>query len=60
MGQQGAFYQWFREVAEHMPHLSKPQAQTLAAFSFALALARRCTLSVVAEAVAFLGKPDTV
>ncbi len=60
MGQPGAFYQWFKEVGEHRPQLSKPQAQTLAAFSFGLGLARRCTLSLVAEALAFLGKPDTV
>lgn len=60
MGQPRAFYQWFQEVVQHMPDLSKPQAQGLAAFSFGLGLARRCTLSVVAEALAFLGKPDTV
>ena len=60
MSQRGAFYQWFQELVQHMPHLSKPQAQVLAAFSFGLGLARRCTLSVVAESLAFLGKPDTV
>ena len=60
MGQQKAFYQWFQEVAQHMPHLSKPQAKVLAAFSLGLSQARRCTLSVVAESLALLGKPDTV
>lgn len=60
MGQQRAFYQWFQEVAQHMSQLSKPQAQVLAAFSFGLGQAQRCTLSAVAESLAFLGKPDTV
>jgi hypothetical protein len=60
MSQQQALYQWRQHVAHHLPHLSKPQAGGLAAFSLGLALARRCTLSVVAEALTCLGKPDTV
>jgi hypothetical protein len=60
MGQPGTFYQWYQEIAQHMPHLSKPQAKVLAGFSFGLGQARRCTLSAVAESLAFLGKPDTV
>ena len=60
MSQRQVLYQWFEAVAQHMPHLSKPQAGALAAFSCGLSLARRCTLSVVAEALPFVGKPDTV
>lgn len=60
MSQLRTFYPWLREVTSQMPQLSKPQAFVLAAFSFGLALARRCTLSAVAEALALLGKPDTV
>src|SRR5918996_3133315 len=60
MSQQKALYQWSKEVAQHLPHLSQPQARTLAAFSLGLALSRRCTLSWVAEALSGLGKPDTV
>ena len=60
MSQQQALSQWTQCVAHHLPHLSKPQAVVLAAFSLGLALARRCTLSAVAEAVAGLGKPDPV
>jgi hypothetical protein len=60
MSQQKVLYQWFEQVAHHMPHLSRPQGLVLAAFSLGLALARRCTLSVVAESLPCLGKPDTV
>jgi hypothetical protein len=60
MSQQKALYQWSKEVAQHLPQLSQPQARTLAAFSLGLALSRRCTLSWVAEALSGLGKPDTV
>lgn len=60
MSQQTALYHWSHEIARHLPQLSKPQALGLAAFSLGVALARRCTLSVVAEALPWLGKPDTV
>ena len=53
-------YHWFHTIARQFPQLSQPQAFGLAAFSLGLAVARRCTLSVVAEALAWLGKPDTV
>jgi hypothetical protein len=53
-------YQWTNTVAHHLPVLRKSQAKVLAAFSLGMALARRCTLSVVAEALPGLGKPDTV
>jgi hypothetical protein len=53
-------YQWTHTVAHHLPHLRQSQVKVLAAFSLEVALARRCTLSVVAEALPWLGKPDTV
>ena len=43
-----------------MPHMTNPQAKVLSSFSFGVATIRRCTLSVVAEALPALGKPDTV
>src|SRR5918992_1375606 len=55
MSQQKALYQWSKEVAQHLPHLSQPQARTLAAFSLGLALSRRCTLSWVADPLSGLG-----
>jgi Transposase DDE domain len=60
MSQQRALYQWTTTVAHHLPVLRRSQAKVLAAFSLGVALARRCTLSVVAEALPGLGKPDTV
>ena len=43
-----------------MPHMTKPQIKVLSGFSFGVATIRRCTLSVVAEALYVLDKPDTV
>ena len=43
-----------------MPHMTRPQVKVLGSFSFGVATIRRCTLSVVAEALPVLGKPDTV
>ena len=60
MSQPHAVYQWYRTIARQMPVLSKPQAVVLAAFSWGVALSRRCTLRTVAEALPRLGKPDTV
>jgi len=60
MSQREPLYPWVEPVAQHFPQLSKPQAFVLAAFSFGLALARRCTLSAIAQALAILGKPDSV
>jgi len=39
--------EWKQSVAEHMPHLSKPQAVVLAMFSFGMVLARSCGLTAV-------------
>jgi hypothetical protein len=55
-----ALYQWTNTVAHYLPGLRTPQSKVLAAFSLGMALARRCTLSVVALALPGLGKPDTV
>lgn len=60
MSQQSELYQWCGEIGRRMAHLSKPQAMVLAGFSLGLASIRRCTLSVVAEALPAMGKPDTV
>lgn len=59
MSQPNALYHWSRIVAQQFPHLSKPQACVLAAFSFAVALARRCSLPTVAEQLWWRGKPDS-
>lgn len=60
MSQLSALYQWSKQVGNSMPHLSKPQVKVLSSFSFGVATIRRCTLSVVAEALPALGKPDTI
>lgn len=60
MSQPRILYQWCQTVARHLPHLSKPQAFNLSAASVGLALARRCTLSHLAEKLWSLGKPDNV
>lgn len=60
MSQQRQFYQWWQEVARHFPEFSKPQALVLSAFSFGLAVTKKCTLNIAAGGVAFLGKLDTV
>lgn len=60
MSQQQALYQWTQSVARHMPALRHSQTKVLAAFSWGVAVARRCTLRVVAEALPTVGKPDTV
>lgn len=51
---------WRDTLQHHLPCLSKPQATLLALFSIGLARGRRCTLSVLAEGLAELGKPDTL
>ncbi len=53
-------YPWSRKVAKAFAHLSKPQSFILAAFSFGIARAQRCTLARVAEGLCSLGKADTV
>jgi Transposase DDE domain len=60
MSQRQVLSQWTHTVARHVPVLRQSQVKVVAAFSLGVALARRCTLSVVAEALPGLGKPDTV
>ena len=60
MSQLRTVYQWCQVIRKQMPVLSKPQAYNLAAFSVGLGLARRCTLTHVAEKLWFLGKPDSI
>jgi hypothetical protein len=47
MSCQRAVYQWTEVVTTHMPHLSKPQAAVLAAWSVGMVLARSCALTAV-------------
>jgi hypothetical protein len=51
---------WSRTIAKAFSALSKPQTFVLAAFSFGMAQARRCTLARVAEKLYWLGKPDSL
>ena len=60
MSQQRAVYQWMDTVARQIPQVRKSQAKVWAAFSWGVAVARRCSQRGVAEALPTLGKPDTV
>lgn len=60
MSQQQTLYHWYRCVSNQFCSLSKPQAWVLAAFSLAVALARRCALPAAAEALPICGKPDSL
>ena len=60
MSQQRALYQWMHMVARQVPQVRKSQAKVWAAFSWGVAVARRCSQRGVAEALPLLGKPDTV
>jgi Transposase DDE domain len=60
MSQHDTLSAWTATVARWLPTLRKPQVKGLAAFSLGLALSRRCALRSVADALAELGKPDTV
>lgn len=60
MSQRRIVYQWFGHVAQRMGCLTKPQAWNLAAWSLGLALSRRCTLRMIAEALWSLGRADSL
>ena len=60
MSQQRAVYQWMDTVARQIPQVCRSQAKVWAAFSWGVAVARRCSQRGVAEALPTLGKPDTV
>ena len=52
MPRQEPVYQWTREVATHLPHLSPAQATVLALWSLGMVLARSCALTAVTIVVA--------
>jgi hypothetical protein len=60
MSQPEVLCRWIGRISSHFPHLSKPQARMLAVYSLGMALAKRCAVAATAEALATLGKPDTV
>ena len=60
MSQPKALYHWTGQIKRAFPNLSKPQARTLAAFSFGVATAQSCALNAADRALPFLGTPDTV
>ncbi len=53
-------YSWSKKVAKAFSHFSKPQSFLLAACSFGIIRAQRCTLGRIAERLCSLGKADTV
>ena len=59
MSRQSALYQWYLLVANHLPHLTKPQAMGLALWSFAIATLKSCGLtSVTAFLATLLGEKE--
>ena len=60
MSQQCAVYQWMETVARQIPQVRRSQAKVWAAWSWGVAVARQCSQRGVAEALAVVGKPDTV
>ncbi len=52
-------YQWMDQIQRYL-ELGKWQSLTLAAFSLGAMASRRCTLSMVSEALGVLGKADSV
>ena len=54
-----ALTEWISTMAEHMLHLSKPQAVVLALWSFGMVVAQSCGLTSVSAALAdLLGKKE--
>jgi hypothetical protein len=51
-----ALSQWERTVSTHLPHLSRPQARVLAAWSFGMVLAKSCGITSVVGILAPLLK----
>lgn len=60
MSHRAAVYQWTEQIARQFTPLRASQAKVLAAFSWGVVVSRQCTVRRVAEALASLGKPDTV
>ena len=47
-----ALSQWETTVSTHLPHLSRPQARVLAAWSFGMVLAKSCGITSVVAMLA--------
>ena len=60
MSQQSVLCQWTEEIRKRSPHLSKPQAKALAAFSVGIAKEEGCGLNAAAKKLPFVGNPATV
>jgi hypothetical protein len=59
MSHKSGLFQWMQVVSSHMPQLSKPQAMTLALFSFGMVMTRRCGMTTVTHFLALLtGKSE--
>ncbi len=56
MSHRKALSQWERTVSTHLPHLSRPQAQVLAYWSYGMVLAKSCGITTVASLLADLTK----
>lgn len=54
MAHRDGLSQWEATVSTHLPHLSRPQAAALAAWSYGIVLAQCCGLATVAAVVAGL------
>lgn len=57
---QQLLYRWSNTVHTHFPVLTYWQVMSLALFSLGVVLARSCQMMIVAEALGFAGKADTV
>lgn len=51
-----ALSQWETQVSTHLPHLSRPQARVLAAWSYGMVLAKSCGITSVVAILAPLLK----
>jgi hypothetical protein len=47
MSRPNGFWQWSQTVSRHLPHLSRPQAQVLALWSYSMTLARACGITTI-------------
>jgi hypothetical protein len=54
MSHNEGLFQWMSVVSRQMNHLSKPQAMTLALFSFGMVMTRRCGVTSISPFLALL------